>query len=105
MSKPYKSKHKPPTPYEREVLTIMQEECAEIIVAISKALRFGLMDGYPGGSETNLDAISRELGDLNYVISMAHRAGLTDTAILCASAQEKGERLKIYMQTKPDAKP
>jgi len=36
-----------PTEYEREVLTILMEECAEVIQRASKALRFGLDEVQP----------------------------------------------------------
>jgi hypothetical protein len=41
-----------------------QEEAAEIILAISKAKRFGLSGAHPDSKETNLQAIHREWKDL-----------------------------------------
>lgn len=101
----YISRHKKPTLYERELLTIMQEECAEIIVQISKALRFGLRDGYPGGSETNRQAISREIGDFSAMVNLARTAKLIDDKALDGGYEAKLERLKQYMQTTPETEP
>lgn len=50
----YISKHPKPTPYERELLTILMEEAAEVIVMASKILRFGAGDGYPGSGTVEL---------------------------------------------------
>jgi hypothetical protein len=102
MTDRYVSRHEKPTPYEREILTIVQEECAEIIVQISKALRFGLGDGRPGGYETNYEAIGRELGDLDATIALATQNDLYSTEARNNSFQHKLEQLDRYMQETPD---
>ena len=102
MADRYVSKHDKPTPYEREILTILQEECAELIAQISKALRFGLDDGRPGGHETNYEAIGREIGDLDAMILLAAQNGLYSSEARTSGAQEKVERLKKFMQHRPD---
>lgn len=99
----YVSLHEKPTPYEREVLTILQEECAELIVQISKALRFGLGDGYPGGTETNYEAIGREIGDLDAMVGLALKADLYSSEARTTAARDKIERLKKFMQNAADA--
>lgn len=101
MTERYISTHRRATAYEREVLEIMQEECAEIIVQISKALRFGLTDGYPGRCETNRQAIGREIGDFEAICSLAVRAGLFNLGDVKDAHEEKLERLARYMQTTP----
>ena len=45
-----------------EILLILQEECAEVIQAVSKIKRFGLMD--------NLDQLKMELADLQCMIDL-----------------------------------
>ena len=52
------------------LLVCLSEECAEIQKAVSKALRFGLDDGYPGENTTNLQDIIKELNDLEGVIQL-----------------------------------
>jgi len=53
----------------KELLLIqLQEELCEVHYNISKSLRFGLMDTNPKTNETNLDAIRRELTDVNAVL-------------------------------------
>ena len=48
---------------QEEILTIMMEECAEIIQTIAKIKRHGYSSYHPDGAETNRDALIREMGD------------------------------------------
>lgn len=61
------------TPSEH-LLTCLIEECSEVIKAVTKAQRFGLLDSYPGYAEgrTNVEEIRRELHDVMAVIEMIH---------------------------------
>ena len=65
------------------LLTCLTEECAEVQKAVSKALRFGLEDGYPGGDTTNAQDIAKEVIHLMAVIDMLKEQGII--------AQLKGE--------------
>jgi NTP pyrophosphatase (non-canonical NTP hydrolase) len=47
---------------ETEIILIAQEECAEVIQAISKVNRFGI-DGIHNG-KSNRDHLEEEIGDL-----------------------------------------
>ena len=46
-----------------EVLSILQEECAEVIQAISKVKRFGAKD--------NIQSLAAEIGDMLYLTDLA----------------------------------
>ena len=46
-----------------EVLTLLQEECAEVIQAISKVRRFGI--------ENNIEELCKEIGDMLYLVDLA----------------------------------
>jgi NTP pyrophosphatase (non-canonical NTP hydrolase) len=46
-----------------EILSILQEECAEVIQAISKINRFGLDGVNPSTSVSNRDSLINEIGD------------------------------------------
>lgn len=59
-----------------EILSITQEECAEVIQAISKIFRFGIHTTWNG--ETNLDHLIEEIGDLKAMIHLL----TTDTEFL-----------------------
>ena len=45
-------------------LTILQEECAEVIKIVSKIKRFGWESTHPDGGPTNRDKLAQELGDV-----------------------------------------
>jgi len=46
-----------------EVLSILQEECAEVIQAISKVKRFG--------AKNNIESLAVEIGDMLYLTELA----------------------------------
>lgn len=48
---------------QEEILTILQEECAEVIQAVSKVKRFGL--------ERNVQELCKEIADVEYLIKLA----------------------------------
>lgn len=53
-----------------ETLVILQEECAEVIVEVSKIFRFGPDQCMAGSDETNLQRLEKELGDLQAMIQL-----------------------------------
>ncbi len=94
-----------PTPYEREVLTILIEECSEIQKRATKMLRFGVDEIQPGVKLDNKARLSQEIGDFLCVYYMAIDAGLTNQALVLPAQQEKRKKLERYMQTtKPGSK-
>ena len=58
------------------LLVTLAEEAAEVAQACTKALRFGLEDGYPGTDRTNRGDIARELADMRGVISLLGDEGI-----------------------------
>ena len=52
------------------LLIKLSEECNEIGKAVSKALLYGLNDGYPGSGRTNLQDIQDEFNDLLAISQM-----------------------------------
>ena len=48
----------------KEVMDILQEECAEVIQAVSKISRFGIDNMKPGKPLTNREHLEEELGDM-----------------------------------------
>lgn len=79
---------------QKEIMLIAQEECAEVVQAISKCFRFGLEDVYEGKS--NLQRLEEELGDLKCMISLLEESRITNgTNILCAELNKR-ERLKMW---------
>jgi NTP pyrophosphatase (non-canonical NTP hydrolase) len=75
-------------------LVIMQEECAEVIQAISKIHRFGLYDVYEG--QSNLDRLIRELGDLRCMINMFLDENQIDLDVVEEYERLKKDKLLVY---------
>ncbi len=91
----------PLTDRERELLTITMEECAEVIQACSKLLRFG-KENRPDDGRSNSQALAAELGDVECMILKLVDAKLVNYDDITRSAQRKHTRLDFYMQSDPD---
>lgn len=81
----------------REILTILQEECAEVIVEISKCFRFGPDQILKGTSDSNIERLQKELGDLQAMIDLLIDAniGISTEGIKLAK-NKKFEKLKTW---------
>jgi NTP pyrophosphatase (non-canonical NTP hydrolase) len=81
----------------REILLILQEECAETTQAISKCFRFGPHQVKPGKSKTNIDHLQEELGDLLAMIELLKEAdvGITEQGLHTAKLA-KFEKLRQW---------
>lgn len=82
-----------------EILTILQEEAAEVIQIISKIHRFGFnTDAYStdGVFTTNARRLEKELGDLQCMIDLCIEHQLVDQTMLQIRTQEKREKLKTW---------
>lgn len=80
-----------------ETLRILQEECAEVIQAISKVFRFGLTATHPDTpNKTNLYRLQEELGDLQAMIELLDKQGIVDTDILLQFKLDKFIKLKKW---------
>jgi NTP pyrophosphatase (non-canonical NTP hydrolase) len=55
---------------EHEIMSIMQEECAECIQAVSKIFRFGFDSKHPEKSYDNREHLEEEVGDLLAMIDL-----------------------------------
>jgi NTP pyrophosphatase (non-canonical NTP hydrolase) len=72
-----------------ELLDILQEECAEVVQAISKLRRFGDMDG-----------VHTEIGDVMGVIKELVGEGFIDEETMISGAERKIVKLEKYMKNK-----
>ena len=77
-----------------EILVIMQEECAEVIQAISKIHRFGLYDNHEGN--TNFYQLIKELGDLQCMMNLFIEKYDVDTELLKDFEMQKLDKLKSW---------
>lgn len=80
----------------REILQILQEECAETVQAISKCFRFG-MDGSLSDGPTNKERLIAELGDIIAMIELLQKneEDITEQKIQLAK-NIKFEKLKKW---------
>jgi hypothetical protein len=89
----------PPTPYERELLTILIEECAEVAQRATKMLRFGVNEVQPGQELTNRARLSDEAGDLFAMLERCLGDDLLEGERVRNARKKKNRNLKKYMQT------
>ena len=81
---------------EHEILLIAQEECAEVIQAVSKCFRFGLDNIKPGKPLTNRQHLAEELGDLQAMIDLCITYDLVNYEEVIAATENKIEKLKQW---------
>lgn len=81
---------------EKEVMDILQEECAEVIVAVSKISRFGLDNFKPGKPKTNREHLAEELGDLQAMIDLCIEFNLVGSEQISIAADNKIAKLKKW---------
>lgn len=90
----------PPEGIERELLTILAEECCEVGQRVSKALRFGIDEVQPEQDLTNADRIMLELGDIMAVIDFMEDLGIVNRARITDFQVAKRPKLERYLQTR-----
>ena len=79
-----------------EVMDILQEECAEVIQAVSKIRRFGIDNHKPGKPKTNREHLEEELGDLYAMIDILQELDIVSWAGIEKAAEAKREKLKTW---------
>ena len=81
----------------KEILTILQEECAEVIVEVSKCFRFGPDQMMEGVDVTNMQRLQKEIGDLQAMIELLvdNKVGIT-TQGLKEAKKAKFQKLKQW---------
>ncbi len=85
----------------KEILTILQEEAAEVIVEVSKCFRFGPDQMMSGTDVTNIQRLEKEIGDLQAMIQLLvkQKIGVSQDGINAAKTK-KFEKLKTYSNIK-----
>lgn len=79
---------------EKEILSITQEECAEVVQAISKVNRFGI-DAMHNGA-TNRERLTEETGDLFCMIELLVESNLIDRTEMLQAASNKRKKLSKW---------
>lgn len=73
---------------EHELLQLLQEECAEVIQAASKCIRFGEKD--------NHFHLEKEIGDLFCILDIMHQFDMFSLTKAESYYEEKYQKLKKY---------
>ena len=81
---------------EKEVMDILQEECAEVIQAVSKINRFGADNIKPGKPKTNREHLEEELGDMLAMIDIMMELSVISLDNLEIAKKAKIEKLKKW---------
>ena len=94
----------PLTDYEREVLVVLMEECAEVTQAASKLIRFGKENRPAVGGETrpgrlNTEVLAEEIGHLRYLLTMVRSLDMYDANLEIEAQQNKHDKMRWFMQS------
>lgn len=76
----------------QEILDILQEECAEVIQAISKCRRFGLDNSHKSGL-TQRENLTQEVGDLLCMIDLLFAYNIINHQAVQQAKQAKNVKL------------
>lgn len=79
-----------------EALVILAEECAEVIVAVSKCHRFGLLGCNPYTEQSNVEHLEQELGDLLALVDILAKNGTVDMAKINRAVEAKKNKLRQW---------
>ena len=79
-----------------EVMDILQEECAEVIQAVSKVRRFGIDNAKPYSEHTNRDHLEEEIGDLLAMVDILLINNMVNWGNLHRAKRAKIEKLKKW---------
>ena len=81
----------------KEVMSVLQEECAEVIQAVSKINRFGMYGEWQG--VTNRESLITEIGDVLAIIKvLMHETDINITEDdLEVAIEAKLKKLEIFL--------
>ena len=85
-----------------ERLYVLSEELGEVQQVIGKVLRHGYESTYPGETETNLQSLQRELGDVFCALKLMDDASDIDTDRMIEHAVAKEARVQKYLHHQND---
>ena len=83
-------------PKTKEILDITQEECAEVVVAVSKISRFGIDNFKPGKPKTNREHLEEEVGDLLAMVDLMVEHKIIDINSVDVARAAKKDKLKKW---------
>ena len=84
----------------QELLTIAQEECAEVIHMICKCKRFGIDNTHLKSGLQNRQRLTEEVGDLLAMLELMIAERVIDAAEVEAAKAAKIEKLRVWSSLK-----
>lgn len=85
------------SPAEDERLTLLMEECAEVIQAIGKIKRHGYNSTHPSGGPDNRENLEMELGDVMHIIDRMTRRADIKRSHIDMWKNAKADRIGKYL--------
>lgn len=79
-----------------EALGILQEECAEVIVEVSKIRRFGIDSVHYKTGQTHSAMLEAEVGDVLALVDILIEQGILNSEELALANERKKEKLKQW---------
>jgi NTP pyrophosphatase (non-canonical NTP hydrolase) len=79
-----------------ESLGLLQEECAEVIVEVSKCNRFGLNSTHYKTGLTHLEMLAIEIADVLTLVDYLLEIGILDQSMLEIAKEAKKQKLKKW---------
>jgi NTP pyrophosphatase (non-canonical NTP hydrolase) len=81
----------------KETLIITQEECAEVIQAVSKVMRFGFDSCYPTeDSASTKECLTMEIGQLLCMVGILVEQDVIDEDAMIAAMEAKKIKLETW---------
>lgn len=80
----------------QEILDILQEECAEVIVEISKCRRFGLESVHHKTGLPHRDMLEQEIADVMALVDLLEQSGLISRPAIDECKQKKIKKLQKW---------
>lgn len=81
---------------EHEIMSILQEESAEIIQAVSKIFRFGYNSKHPDKDQTNREHLAEEIGDILAMIELLIKNEIVDWQAVESAKNKKYKKLQQW---------
>ena len=77
----------------KEAMDILQEECGEVIVEVSKCRRFGLQNTHYKTGQVHAEMLENEIGDVLAMVDILVEQGIISRDRLDIAKQNKKEKL------------
>ena len=81
---------------EEEILTVLQEECAEVSQMVCKIRRFGIDETHLKEGGSNRERLTEEVGDLQAAIDLLKSFNIVSEQGIEQARQAKFEKLKKW---------